>query len=154
MRLYIVRHGEAERQLTTDDARALTARGREDVAAVWESLAERGVRPSRLLSSPYVRAAQTADIIAARFPGIARAESGMITPEGDPAQVLAELDRIGAQDGWTLVSHMPFVELCCGSLTDGGRYPFPVGAVACLDLDALVPGAGRLRWLIGPADVR
>jgi len=154
MRLYIVRHGEAERQLTTDDARALTARGREDVAAVWESLAERGVRPSRLLSSPYVRAAQTADIIAARFPGIARAESGMITPEGDPAQVLAELDRIGAQDGWTLVSHMPFVDLFCGSLTDGGRYPFPVGAVACLDLDALVPGAGRLRWLIGPADVR
>lgn len=154
MRLYIVRHGEAERQVTTDDARMLTARGREDVATLWESLSGRGVRPSRLLSSPYVRARQTADIIAERFPGVARAELGMITPEGEPAAVLAELERIGGQDGWTLVSHMPFVDLLCGTLTDGGRYPFQVGAVACVDLDALVPGAGRLRWLIGPADVR
>lgn len=154
MRLYIVRHGEAERQITTDDARGLTVRGRKDVATLWENLADRGVRPSRLLSSPYVRARQTADIIAERFPGVARAELGMITPEGDPVAVLAELERIGGQDGWTLVSHMPFVDLFCGTLTDGGRYPFQVGAVACLDLDALVPGAGRLRWLIGPADVR
>lgn len=154
MRLYIVRHGEAERQITTDDARALTARGREDVASLWDNLAERGVRPSRLLSSPYVRARQTADIIAERFPGVARAELGMITPEGDPLAVLAELERIGAQDSWTLVSHMPFVDLLCGAATDGGRYPFQVGAVACVDMEGLLPGAGRLRWLIGPADVR
>lgn len=154
MRLYIVRHGEAERQLTTDDARALTERGREDVAALWENLAERGVRPARLLSSPYVRARQTADIIAERFPGVARTELAMITPEGDPLAVLAELERIGGEDSWTLVSHMPFVDLLCGVLTDGGRYPFQVGAVACVDMEALVPGAGRLRWLLAPADVR
>ena len=154
MRLYIVRHGEAERQITTDEDRALTARGREDVASLWEDLAERGVRPSRLLSSPYVRARQTADIIAGRFPGVVRAELGMITPEGDPQAVLAELERLGGQDSWTLVSHMPFVDLLCGTATDGGRYPFQVGAVACVDMEALLPGAGRLRWLIAPADVR
>ncbi len=154
MRLYIVRHGEAERQITSDEARALTARGREDVAMLWENLAERGVRPTRLLSSPYVRARQTADIIAERFPDVARAELGMITPEGAPEAVLAELERIGGQDGWTLVSHMPFVDLLCGTITDGGRYPFQVGAVACVDMEGMVPGAGRLRWLIGPADVR
>ena len=93
MRLYIVRHGEAERLITTDDARPLTARGREDVAVLWESLAGRGARPSRLFSSPYVRARQTADIIAERFPGVSREELGTITPEGDPVAVLAELLR-------------------------------------------------------------
>ena len=154
MRLYIVRHGEAERQLTTDDARELTERGREDVAALWDNLAGRGVRPSCLLSSPYVRARQTADIIAERFPGVARTELAAITPEGEPVAVLAELERMGARDGWALVSHMPFVDLLCGTLTDGGRYPFQVGSVACVDMEVMVPGAGRLRWLIAPADVR
>jgi phosphohistidine phosphatase len=154
MRLYIVRHGEAERQVSTDDARALTSRGRDDVAFLWEQLASRGVQPARLISSPYVRARQTADIIAARFPAAPIMELATITPEGDPAGTIAELESLGAADSWTLVSHMPFVDLLCGTLTDGRRYPFQVGAVACVDLEALQPGAGRLRWLLSPADVR
>jgi phosphohistidine phosphatase len=154
MRLYIVRHGEAERQVTTDEARALTLRGSEDVAQLWEVLAQRGITPSRLISSPYVRARQTADIIAARFPQLVRTELGSITPDGEPTEVIEELARQGAGDGWTLVSHMPFVDLLCGLLTDGQRCPFPVGSVACVDLEVLTPGGGRLLWLRSPADTR
>lgn len=154
MRLYIVRHGEAEGQVTTDQARALTSRGREDVAQLWQVLAERGVAPSRLISSPYVRARQTADIIAARFPQVTRVELGSITPDGEPAEVIEELAGLGAGDRWTLVSHMPFVDLLCGLLVDGQRYPFPVGSVACVELEVMAAGGGRLLWLCSPADVR
>ncbi|MEE4249416.1 MAG: phosphohistidine phosphatase SixA [Alcanivoracaceae bacterium] len=154
MRLYIVRHGEAEGQITTDQARSLTPRGTEDVAQLWDALAQRGVTPSRLISSPYVRARQTADIIAARFPQVARAEMDSITPDGEPAEVIDELFRLGASDGWTLVSHMPFVDLLCGLLVDGQRYPFPVGSVACIELEVLAVGSGRLLWLRSPADMR
>ena len=154
MRLYIVRHGEAEGQLTTDQARALTPRGREDVEQLWEALAQRGVRPSRLISSPYVRARQTADIIAARFPQVARAEMDSITPDGEPEQVIDELLSLGAGDGWTLVSHMPFVDLLCSSLVAGQRCSFPVGSVACVELEVLAAGGGRLLWLRSPADMR
>ncbi|MFN3714329.1 MAG: phosphohistidine phosphatase SixA [Alcanivoracaceae bacterium] len=150
MRLYIVRHGEAERQITTDEARALTPRGRDEVDALWRALADTGLRPTRLVSSPYVRAQQTADIIANRYPGVARTELDMITPDGDPVRALAALDRMGAADGWMLVSHMPFVDLLCGALTDGQRYGFAVGAVACVELEALAPGCGRLLWLRAP----
>jgi phosphohistidine phosphatase len=152
MRLYIVRHGEAERQVTTDEARALTPRGREDVDALWRALAGKGVRPARLVSSPYVRALQTADIIAGHFPGVARAELGLITPDGEPVRALAALEQAGAADGWTLVSHMPFVDLLCSALTDGQRYGFAVGAVACVELEALAPGCGRLLWLRAPGE--
>jgi phosphohistidine phosphatase len=152
MRLYIVRHGEAERQITTDEARALTPRGRDEVDALWRGLADTGVRPSRLLSSPYVRARQTADIIASRYPGLARAELSLITPDGAPVRALAALAQMGAADGWTLVSHMPFVDLLCGALTDGQRYGFAVGAVACVDVEALAAGCGRLLWLRAPGE--
>ena len=154
MRLYIVRHGEAEGQVTTDQARALTSRGREDVAQLWQALVALGVSPSRLISSPYVRARQTADIIAARFPQVARVELDSITPDGEPAEVIEELARLGVDDGWTLVSHMPFVDLLCGLLVDGQRYPFPVGSVACVELEVMAAGDGRLLWLCSPADVR
>ena len=154
MRLYIVRHGEAEGQITTDQARALTPRGREDVAQLWDALAQRGIAPSRLISSPYIRARQTADIIAARFPQVARAEMDSITPDGGPEAVVEELLRLGVGDGWTLVSHMPFVDLLCGWLVDGQRYPFPVGSVACVELEVLAACGGRLLWLRSPADTR
>ncbi|MCC1497581.1 phosphohistidine phosphatase SixA [Alcanivorax sp. 1008] len=154
MRLYIVRHGEAEGQTTTDQARALTQRGREDVAQLWQALSQRGVTPSKLITSPYVRARQTADIIAMSFPQVARGEMSSITPDGEPAQVIEELIALRADDGWTLVSHMPFVDLLCGVLVDGQRYPFPVGAVACVDVDVMAPGGGRLLWLRSPADMR
>jgi phosphohistidine phosphatase len=154
MRLYIVRHGEAERQLSTDAARALTVRGAEEVSALWTVLSARGIAPTRLINSPFVRARQTADLIAQRFPDVPREEWSVITPEGEPAQVIAELDRQGMADGWMLVSHMPLVDLLCGALTGGERCPFPVGSVACVELEAPLAAAGRLLWLQAPADVR
>lgn len=154
MRLYIVRHGEAEGQLTTDEARALTERGREHVAQLWQVLADRGVTPSKIINSPYVRAKQTADIIAAHFPQALREEWHSITPEGKPARILEELARLDVSEDWALVSHMPFVDLLCGLLTDGQRHPFPVGSVACIDVDVFAAGGGRLLWLRSPADIR
>lgn len=153
MRLYIVRHGEAERQVTTDEARALTRDGRDDVTRLWTHLVARGVQPRRIVSSPYVRARQTADLIAGFFPGVPREQLDLITPDGDPSRVLARLLEAGVGDDWVLVSHMPLVDRLCGALTDGGRYPFPVGATACLDVEVLAPEGGRLRWLVAPADI-
>jgi len=149
MLIYIARHGEAEGPQSTDEARQLTARGREDVSRLWQSLAERGVKPSQLLVSPYVRAQQTAELIAEVFPGTPWQDYGLIVPEGSPDIIIDDLQ--GSEwDGAVLVSHMPFVGLLTGKLTDGGRHGFPVGGVACIDLELMAAGAGRLRWLANP----
>src|SRR5690554_1816412 len=132
MRLYIVRHGEAEGQLTTDEARALTERGREHVAQLWQVLADRGVTPSRIINSPYVCAKQTAAITAVHCPPAFRKEWHSITPAWMPSRIFEELARLVVSEDSALVSHMPFEGLLCGVRTDPPRHPSPVGSVACI----------------------
>ncbi len=66
MKLYVMRHGPAEDDAPTgrDADRALTAAGRERVAAVAKALSEANESPFAIISSPLVRAMQTAEIVA------------------------------------------------------------------------------------------
>ena len=64
MRLYFLRHGIAEELATSDFDRELTKRGRRRVAASAEVMAQLGMAPRRIFSSPRLRARQTAEIVA------------------------------------------------------------------------------------------
>lgn len=67
MKLYIMRHGPAEDDAASgrDADRALTGSGRERVQAVAQALAREDEAPLSIVSSPLVRALQTAEIVAA-----------------------------------------------------------------------------------------
>lgn len=75
LRVWLVRHGESESNAgaPSDDpgASVLTARGREQADRVAATLPE---RPALIVTSPYVRAAQTAEPTIARFPDVQREE--------------------------------------------------------------------------------
>jgi phosphohistidine phosphatase len=64
MHIFLLRHGQAEPQKTTDDARELTKKGEADVyKAVLLSLNDlKGLQ--QIWVSPLVRAQQTANIVA------------------------------------------------------------------------------------------
>src|SRR5438105_4266876 len=66
MKLYVMRHGPAADDSATgrDADRALTAGGRERVAAVAKALLDAGEAPAAILTSPLVRAVETAEIVA------------------------------------------------------------------------------------------
>ena len=66
MQLYVIRHGIAgERAPDSDDtARALTDEGHKKVKRVVKGLREVGIKFERILASPWVRAAETADLLA------------------------------------------------------------------------------------------
>lgn len=66
MKLYVMRHGPAEDDSATgrDADRALTPAGRERTRAVAQALAEADEAPYAILSSPLVRAVETAEIVA------------------------------------------------------------------------------------------
>src|SRR5690606_16541797 len=152
MRLYIVRHGEAETRADSVAERALTGRGRDAVAEIWQSLRRDGVQVARLMHSPYVRARQTAEVIADYYPGIRMEACDLITPD-DP--VMPVIDWLASQptlEGCVLVSHMPLVAALTGALADGvaARVPFSVGTVACLDMEIAAVGGGRLIWTRSP----
>lgn len=153
MRLYIVRHGEAERRAATDAERALTPQGRHRVAALWQALSAEGVKPGRLVSSPYVRARQTAETIAGVVGDASLDTLDLLVPEGAPTAVLDWLMAAAPGDeDLVLVSHMPLVGQLTGLLADsaGAHVPFSVGTVACLEVEVAAAGGARLLWLRAP----
>lgn len=154
MRLYIVRHGEAEPHRDDDQSRALTSAGRAAVRQLWQQLHAAGIQVDALYSSPYLRARQTADEISAISGQPLAAELDELVPDGRPAQVLDWLLMQPQLDNVVLVSHMPLVALLVGQLADGpgARVPMHVGSVASLELDVAAVGGGRLRWLRTPGE--
>src|SRR5580704_4937066 len=64
MRLYLLRHATAVDIASSDALRELTKEGREEARIAGAALAELGVKPSHVFSSPLVRARQTAEIAA------------------------------------------------------------------------------------------
>lgn len=66
MKLFFLRHGIAEdaHGTLTDYDRALTDEGRTQLATIAQALLRLGIKPELILTSPLVRARQTAEIVA------------------------------------------------------------------------------------------
>lgn len=152
MKLWLLRHGEAEPVSRRDADRELTAYGRQQVAEMATHL--RGQPLAGIVCSPYIRARQTTDIVLATL-GIENAP--LIVPwlvPDEPVQTAArQLDSLPEGD-ILLVSHQPLLGLlgswlCEGSLSN----PLPLGtaSLACLEGDFAVSGLMRLQSLQHPA---
>lgn len=149
MQLWIMRHGEAGWH-QTDRERALTETGQEMVGRTGQHIAENPLHPARIWTSPYLRARQTADILA----GILNCpvdEKPFITPDDDPA---ACLDALLAypDSSLLLVSHMPFVGIVSTLLVDGHRQgmPFLTAQALLLDMPVAAPGCAELKGQYPP----
>ncbi|AYC33376.1 phosphohistidine phosphatase SixA [Pseudomonas cavernae] len=146
MRLWLLRHGEAEPQARTDAERHLTKRGRKDVLL---SAAQLEGRPlTAILASPYVRAQQTAELVrealGVRLP---ITTAPWLTPDSSPAEALRQLDNY--VDGeLLLVSHNPFVGDLAGLLLHGHRQqPLPMQTASLAELDGEMYAAGSMELL-------
>lgn len=117
MKLWILRHGEAQGQAARDSLRELTDHGREEVLRSAAHLL--GQPLAAVYASPYVRAQQTAAIVhealALEQPIVT---VPWLTPESDPQEVIGQLDRLGL-DSVLLVSHQPLVGALVGLLENG-----------------------------------
>jgi phosphohistidine phosphatase len=152
MELFVLRHGQAEPQQTTDEARNLTAKGRADVAAaIRNSLTDlKGMQ--EIWASPLVRAQQTAaivrDLLAAEGIVVGIRTSELIVPEASPRRALEVLQSNPAASV-LLASHMPFVgdflDELCGSAS--GFHNMHTSSLACVDCEIMASGLGSLRWL-------
>ena len=163
MELYILRHGDAVDRVTggyaRDEERPLTEQGREEARLAGRALAALGVRPDLLLTSPLVRARQTAELAAeALRPRRGPLESAALAPGGQPAEVLAALREAGGARAALLVGHMPDLGELVGWLVWGQpdlAVPLRTGGVCRVDLpDQPAPGTGDLRWLLPPRLLR
>ena len=152
MRVTLIRHAEAGDDAPRDESRALPSRGRADARRLGRALARRGVRFSSIVTSPLVRAVQTAEIVAAATEYRGRMPAtDLLQPEASAGDVVAFLATLGDERSVALVAHEPILSTVAAALTGQGRYPALRKAEALrirLSDGPDVGGAGALRWRI------
>lgn len=154
MRVTLIRHAEAGDDAPRDEERALTVRGRGDARRLGHALARRGVEFDLMVTSPLVRAVQTAEIVAAEIGYRDRvAVIDLLVPEGEPARLVAFLRSTGKQlddaPSIALVAHEPILSALAAALLGKARYP-PLRKTEALRIrigDG-PDGRGILRWRV------
>jgi phosphohistidine phosphatase len=158
--LYFVRHGLAAERgdaWPDDTKRPLTDEGMSRMRKAVRWLARLGVTVEVVLTSPLVRARQTAEIVAGGLdprPSLVNVES--LTPDGTYAAVVADLEKHARKTRIALVGHEPMMGELAARLI-GSRHPieFKKGGVCRIDIEDLPPaGPGDLRWLLTPKILR
>jgi phosphohistidine phosphatase len=155
MLLLLNRHANAgERdpaQWPDDRDRPLTDKGRKVQADVSRWLRKRDLAPTLVLTSPWTRAAQTAQILAE----VARVAQPPVPcePLADDPDLIRLQDHVGKQPANAIVAmvgHSPWMEELAAILLGGSasslRLDFPKSGVMGIQLDRLEQGAGEL-WL-------
>jgi phosphohistidine phosphatase len=148
VRVTLIRHAEAGDDAPRDESRALTSRGRADARRLGRALARRGVRFSSIVTSPLVRAVQTAEIVAAATEYRGRMPAtDLLQPEASAADVVAFLATLGHERSVALVAHEPILSAVAAALTGKGRYPALRKAEA-LRIRLSDGQGGALRWRV------
>ena len=152
LQLHLLRHadaGDPGAWRGDDDERPLSDKGYEQAERLALHLALLGFEPDAILSSPKVRARQTAEIVASAVGQEVRIDDRL--GGGLSLQTVEAILRdVGEAARPVLVGHDPDFSELLSSLT-GARLEMKKGALARIDLpDALRDGAGQLRWLLPP----
>jgi phosphohistidine phosphatase len=152
MRLYVMRHGPAEDHARSgrDADRALTASGRDRVRDVARALVKNDEAPRAIVTSPLVRAVQTAEIVEAECrldePVSSRRE---LATGGESLGLVKEIFASGKKRTM-VVGHEPELSALVWELT-GVRVEMQKAMVACVTLAADGTGSrGELRFVLDP----
>ena len=163
MNLYLLRHGLAAdldtHGLTKDSERPLTPKGERKLWRIAEGMKALELSFDVILSSPYVRARQTAEIVAAALHVSKKIGfSETLTPAGSAKKLIELLKDLTPQrENVLLVGHEPHLSEFI-SLLVSGKPGFGVvmkkGGLCKLSTESLRYGrCAALEWLLTPAQI-
>jgi phosphohistidine phosphatase len=161
--LYLLRHGIAEEPDTPlpsrDSDRQLTSKGVLRMRQIAKGMARLKLSFDYILSSPYARARQTAEIVAARFPQARFEFCDALTPSGSPKKLIEFIDHLdGERKDVLLVSHEPLTSELISLLISGqisASLQMKKGGLCKLSLERLRYGrCAILEWLLTPRQLR
>jgi phosphohistidine phosphatase len=151
--LHLLRHahaGNPDRWSGPDAARPLSEKGRDQADRLGRLLAKVDEAPDLFITSPRVRAAQTAELVAARL-GARIVVDERLGGGFDLPALEAVLAAAGDSARPCLVGHDPDFSELLGELLGIGVIPMRKGAIARVEIDRPVrPGEGQLRYLLPP----
>jgi phosphohistidine phosphatase len=165
MNLYLLRHGIAaagdEPGIESDGERPLTPKGIKRMRKEAKGLRRLGIVFDAILTSPLVRARQTAEIVAE----ILSLESQLqeisgLAPESSVENLLFGLTRFQNRDHLLLVGHQPLLGKTAAFLLHGNErssldIELKKGGLCAIEIDSLPPDEpGTLHWLLAPKQLR
>jgi len=163
MNLYIIRHGIAQelgkKNEFNDEKRALTGDGRNRMREVARGLARLETEIDLILTSPLLRAVETAQILAEAL-GLKKneiVETANLAPGANPDQLFAEIKGREAA-AIALVGHQPdlgdFVSRIV-TVTGGFSMELRKGGACCVNVTETTPVLrGELVWLLTAKQLR
>ena len=164
MNLFILRHGLATDPVRdgakSDSERTLTAEGRRKMRRIAKAMREMELSFDLILTSPYARARETAEIVAQRLDLMKRLECNDHLIPGGSARKLIDFinDLKGTPRSLMLVGHEPGLSQFIAFLTsnDGGlSLNLKKGGLAMLSVGVLRYGkCAELEWLLTPGQMR
>lgn len=160
MELYLVRHGiaaERGKEWPDDSKRPLTPKGIARMGKITAGLKALDVGLDLILTSPLVRARQTADLLHQGLGGATPLEeTTLLAPGGKPADLVQHLRSCKKADRIALVGHEPDLGQLAAFLI-GARAPlvFRKGGICRIDFEKYPPvPPGRLVWFALPKMLR
>ncbi|SRR6266540_3106955 len=159
MRIYLIRHSNAVDPGTPgyedDSQRPLTEKGRDKMNKIASALKTMNIKPDLIVSSPYVRARQTAEILVKVLKykkNLAFSEA--LVPMGSAEEMIGEINEKYNVDELVLVSHEPCISNLIGTLTAANpdiSINIKNGGICCISSDDLrVERTASLEWLLTP----
>jgi phosphohistidine phosphatase len=158
MEIYILRHGEADpREAGKPDAdRKLTGKGKRDVRNVMTLARKAKVSPQWILTSPLLRAQETAAIAAAVLKVSPAGVTKNLIPSANPAAIWKEIRQNSEASSILLVGHEPHLSKTIAYLL-GAPVSVNLKKSALVRIDfpnrSALP-SGVLQWLITPQLIR
>ncbi len=157
MKIYLLRHGIAtEREDPSKDSeRPLTDKGRDQMEKIAAALKQLKLKPDLILSSPYVRADQTAKIFAKEFKMKKDLSyTDLLTPEAQAKALIEAIQKDYKVDELVLVGHYPNMGLLLEAFLGmdvGETIVLEKGGIACLSVnDFSAKPPATLDWLLTP----
>ena len=158
MELYLVRHGIAiEREdpkCPAEAERYLTEEGIKKTREVAKGVASLVDKPDLFLSSPYVRAMQTAELFATalKYPKAKIRKTNLLLPGSDVSALFRELAKEKDAGAIFCFGHAPHLDEAIAAVlgSKGDATSLKKAGVACLELRRVSPPSGTLVWLGTP----
>jgi phosphohistidine phosphatase len=162
MELYIVRHGIAidreDPKSPADPERFLTEEGIDKTKQVAKRIGAFKIKPDLLISSPYVRAMQTAELFAAAldYPKQKIRRSDSLLPGTEPSHFYKELAKEKNSSVVFCFGHAPQLDDLLAAAIGSKNHVTQLkkAGVAALELKRLSPPSGHLLWLATPKLLR
>ncbi len=158
----LIRHGiavEPDEWEGTEENRPLTEKGKKRVKQGALGLAALDCKPTHLLTSPFVRAYDTARLLRTIVCPALKVETREELAVGaKPEQLVAHLSTLPSDSVVVCVGHEPQLGEVVGLLLCGKalpNFPFKKAGVACIEAEGIIrPSHGRLRWWFPPMQLR